>query len=167
MTLTTLQDEIQEAIPKLFSMARELTWNKISDNYKFILTEIKDSDKNFHVQRRLIKKENDRKLPLTIQELLPTLRRLYSNIYDINLHIYKAKKTLTIIDVRCYPKSSLDTDYRKKVFNDPPMLHLKVTIPPWMTEKQEKFNINWEHNEWAIIWRLFLSRRKARSKVGY
>jgi len=166
MILTTLQDEIQEAIPKLFSMARELTWNKISDNYKFILTEIKDSDKNFHVQSRLIKKGNDRKIPVTIQDLLPTLRRLYPNIYDINLHIYKATKTLTIIDIRYYPKSSLGTDYRQKVFNDPPMLHLKVAIPPWMTEKKEKFNINWEHNQWAIKWRLFLSRRKARSKVG-
>ncbi|MBN8851371.1 MAG: hypothetical protein J0H07_05890 [Sphingobacteriales bacterium] len=45
-------------------------------------------------------------------------------------------------------KSSLDNDYRKKVFNDPPMLHLKVAIPPWATDKKEKFNINWEHNEW-------------------
>ncbi len=163
MTLVTLQDEIQEAIPKLFSLARGLTWNKIPDNYKFILTEIKNTDKNFNVQRRLIKKENDRKLPLTIQELLRTLRRLYSNIYDINLHIYKATKTLTIIDVRYYPKSSLDTDYRQKVFNDPPMLHLKVTIPPWMTEKKEKFNINWEHNQWIIKWKLFLSRRKLKT----
>ena len=57
MTLTTLQEEIEEAIPDLFSMARGLTWNKISDNYKFILTEIKDTEENFHVQRRLIKND--------------------------------------------------------------------------------------------------------------
>jgi len=166
MILSTLQDEIQEAIPKLFSIARELTWNKISDNYKFILTEIKDTEKNFHVQRKLLKKENDRKFPVTIQELLPALQRLYSNIYDINLHIYKATKSLTIIDVRYYPKPSLDADFRQKVFNDPPMLHLKVAIPPWVIDNDEKFDINWEHKQWMIKWRLRLSRRKATSNVG-
>jgi hypothetical protein len=36
-----LQKEIEEAVPRLLGMARALSWNKISDNCKFILTEIK------------------------------------------------------------------------------------------------------------------------------
>jgi len=43
MTSNTLQKEIEEANPKLLDAARELTWNKISENCMFILSEIKDS----------------------------------------------------------------------------------------------------------------------------
>jgi hypothetical protein len=160
MNLTTIQQEIEEAIPKLLGMARELAWNKISDNCKFILTEIKDSSNNFHTMRSLIKNENDRKYPAKLQELIPALQQLYSNIHDINLYIYKTKRTLTTIDIRYYLKSSLDDEYRQKVFKDPPMLHLKVAIPPWVAGKKEKFNINWEHHPWMTKWRLFLLKRK-------
>lgn len=147
MTIDTLQDEIEKAIPKLLDMARDLTRNTISDNCKFILTEIKDSRDNFHIQRRQNKKENDQKTPVTLNELMPTIKNLYDNIYDINLHIYKATKHLTIIDFRYFPNSSLEKEYRKKVLGNPPMLHCKVVMPPWLSDKKEKFNVNWEHHE--------------------
>ncbi len=160
MTLNTFQKEIEGAVPKLLEMARELTWNKIPDNCKFILTEIKDSQENFHVQRQLLKKENDKKVPLTLQELMPALQNLYDNLYDINLHIYRATKNVTIIDVRYYPKSSLDQEYRLKVLGNTPMLHCKVAMPPWLSDKKEKFDINWEHKQWLINWRLIWAGRK-------
>ena len=40
MTLESLEKDINEMIPTLFAMAREATWNKISENHKFILSEI-------------------------------------------------------------------------------------------------------------------------------
>ena len=146
MTPTTLQDEIQEAIPKLLDIARELTWNNISDKCKFIVTEIKDSQDNFHEQRKLNKKMNDKKVPMMLTKLMPTLQRLFANLYDINLCIYKATSAMTIIDIRYYAKSSLDEGYPTKVINNPPMLHCKVSMPPWLGDKKEKFDINWEHN---------------------
>ena len=156
MTSGILQDEIKEAISKLLGMARDMTWNKISDNYKFVLTEIKDSPHNFHVQRKLNKKENDKKIPMLLTELMPTLQRLYDNLYDINLHIYKATNSMTIIDFRYYPKSSLDQDYREKVLHKSPMLHCKVAMPRWLSDKKEKFDINWEHyggrNRLRLFW---------------
>lgn len=163
MTSSTLQKEIEEAVPSLLEMARGLTWNKISDHYKFIVTEIKDSLENAHIRRQFLKAENDKKTPLTLVELMPTLQNLYENLYDINLSIYKAKKYLTIIDIRYYAKSSLDTEYMQKVQSNPPMLHNKVAMPPWLSwpsDKKEKFDINWEHKQWLINWRLFWARQK-------
>src|SRR2546425_9561958 len=155
MTPNTFQKEIEEAVPKLLEMARELTWNKISDNCKFVLTEIKDSQENFHVQRQLLTKENDKKIPSSLKELMPTLESLYDNLYDINLHISRATKNLTVIDIRYYPKSSLDQEYRQKVLSNPPMLHCQIAMPPWRSDKKKKFDINWEHREWLINLKLF------------
>ena len=42
MTLESSENDINEMIPSLLAKASEVTWNKISENYKFILSEIKD-----------------------------------------------------------------------------------------------------------------------------
>ncbi len=49
-------------------------------------------------------------------------------------------------DIRYYLKSSLEEHYREQVIHHPPMIHSKVANPPWLSEKKEKFDINWEHN---------------------
>ena len=158
MTSNTLRYEIEKAVPKLLDLAKELTWNVCSDNCKFILTEIKDSEENFHMQRVSRKKENEKKVPVAFSELMPTLQNLYDNLYDINLYIYKSDRLLTVVDIRYYPKSSLDEEYRQKVSHNPPMLHCKVAHPPWLTGKNEKFDINWEHKQWLANWKLFWAK---------
>ncbi len=165
MTLETLENEIKEAIPRLFEMARSLTRNKISENYKLILTEIKDSSENFHEQRKINKLVNDEKVPMLLTELIPMLKNLYNNFYDINLHIYKATRNITIIDFRYYPKSSLGEDFRVKVSDNPPMLHCKVNYPPWLSDKNEKFDINWEHYEGLNKLRLLWLKLKLRTRM--
>ena len=147
MSPATLQEEIEKAVPMLLKMAKELTTNKISDNCQFILSEIINIDTTSHEERRQRILENNKKIPVAFSEILPVLQQLYENLYDINLFIYKSSKKLTVIDIRYYPKLSLDEGYRQKVFNNPPMLHCKVAIPPWLFDKNEKFNINWEHNK--------------------
>ena len=157
MTSDNLQHDLEEAIPKLLEIAKELTWNKLSDNYKFILTEISSSEEIFHEQRILQKRENDKKIPVTIQELMPILQKLYYNIYDINLYVYRSTKKMTVIDIRYYSKSSLDEDYKRMVINNSPMIHCKVSMPAWLSDKQEKFDINWEHyygwNKMHLFWK--------------
>ena len=164
MTSSTLQNEIEEAVPKLLEVARELTWNKISENCKFILTEIKNSEGNFQVQRQARKNENDLKIPMTLQEQMPALEHLYNNFYDINLHIYRATKDLTTIDIRYYLKSSLDAEYRQTVMYSEPTLHCKMASPPWLSDKKVKFDINWEHKERLTNWKLFWARRKLKKQ---
>ncbi len=162
MTPATLENEIKEAIPRLFTMVRNHTRNYISENYKVILSEIIDNDENLYEKQKKRKKENDKKTPVTLSALMPTLLALYNNLYDINLHIYKATKKYTIIDIRYYPKSSLDPEYRQTVLQKPPMLHCKVLYPMWLSDKKEKFDINWEHYEGLNklrLWRLIIKLR--------
>ena len=164
MTANTLQKEIEEAVPILLEMARPLTWNKISDKCRFILNEIKENQENLHKERQLKRKVNDKKIPVALAELMPTLLGLYDDFYDINLHIDRATKTMTVIDFRYYPKSSLDPEFRQIVVHNPPMLHCKVSLPPWLTDKKAKFDINWEHKQWLIDWKKFCARQKPKSQ---
>lgn len=147
-------------IPALLDMARRLTSSTIADECLFILTEINESELNFHQQRALRKKENDKKVPVFLPQLLPLLYEKYGNLYDINLYIYRVYKHHTVIDIRYYPKSSLDTAQQKIVVHNPPMLHCKIARPPWLTDENAKFDINWEHRPFLIRWNLFWARRR-------
>jgi hypothetical protein len=155
MTSSTLKIEIQNLVPKLLQMARTRTCNRISDNCKFILSEIKQSQLLAPNYRTLWKKENDRKLPLSFDEFWPAMEKLYENLYDINLHIYKATKKLTIIEIRYYPRTSLEEDYRQRAVGSEPLLHCKIEIPPWLDQEKKKFDINWQHYETVINWKTF------------
>ena len=160
MSPATLQEEIEKAIPILLNMARDLSWNKISGNCQFILSEIINSDTTSHEERNRRLLENNKKTPIPFSEIMPKLWHLYDNLYDINLFIYKSSKKLTVIDIRYFLKSSLDQDFRQKVINNPPVYHCKVAMPPWVSEKKEKFNINWEHNKRRILWKYYWQKRK-------
>ncbi|WP_462250339.1 hypothetical protein [Ferruginibacter sp.] len=164
MIPTSFQTELETAVPQLLDLARGLTCNNISNNCKFIFSEIKNSDKkNFEIQR-LVLKENEKKTPVLLEELMPTLQKNYNNFYDINLQIHKSSKKITIIDVRCFFKNSLDNNYKQTIINNPPMLHFKVPIPNWLTNKQERFDINWEHHKFINYWKIFWARQKLRMK---
>lgn len=147
MNVESLHKQIEAAIPALLNLARETTYNNISSNCLFILTQIKDVEGNVFIRNQLEKKENDAKIPVTLDELMPAIEQLHDDFYDINLEIYRAKKDVTIIDFRYYPKSSLDEDYREKVKDRPPMLHCKVAHPFWLANPKDKFDINWKHDE--------------------
>lgn len=161
MIENTLYNQIEEAVPGLLRMAKEMTWNKLSRNCKFILTEIIESQENFHLQRQMRKQGNDKKISVTLPELMPTLHSLYNDLYDINLYIYRATKRVTIIDIRYYLKSSLDKNYRQEVLHKPPTLHCKVSLPPWVSGKKKKFDINWELNEGMNKLRFFWNKFKS------
>lgn len=164
ITRDNLQQKIEDALPMLFKMARSLTWNQISEDCVFILSEIRDSDRNFYEQWLAIKRENDRKVPVSFSRIMPSLWALHDNLYDINLHIYRADKDRTIIDIRYYPKSALGKDYRQTVQCQPPMLHCKVVTPPWLTDKGEQFDINWQHH--LLRWRRKLFWARLKFKIG-
>jgi len=153
-------DKLKQSIPKLLAMADEMCTNNISRNCMFILTEIKDSNDNFFKQRQANIKTNNKKTPVTFDEILLQLKNIYAHIYDLNIEVYNANKNTTIIDIRYYPKSSLDESFRTSVINNLPMLHCKIATPPWLENKNKKFNINWQHQ--TILYRLcmFIARMK-------
>lgn len=153
-----LHDGIARVVPNFLNMARGLCWNTISDRCLFIISEIRNSTENAHMQREQITKENKGKIPLPLESITAVLEQLFHELYDINIYIHRAKKELTIIDIRYYLKSSLDPDYRKTVNANPPMLHCNVTTPPWLSDERQKFDINWERKTWLNRWRIFWAR---------
>jgi hypothetical protein len=106
---------------------------------------------------------NDRKVPVTLTELMPALTRLYDDFYDINLVIYRANRDNTVIDFRYYTKSSLGQNYREKILHQPPMLHCKVARPSWL-EGKERFDINWQHYEWLNKLKLYWLQFRLRAQ---
>ena len=158
MTLETLPAELAQMVPRLLSMAREATWNTISDNCRFILTEIPNTPVDAHALRKHYKRQNEAKAPVSLKSLVPVVQQLYPNLHDINLCIYKSTSRLTIIDIRYYPRTSLTEAYRQQVATNPPMLHAKVALPPWLAlvTKPAKFDINWERRlvwaRWKMLW---------------
>ena len=126
-------------------MARQSCWNKISENCEFILSEI-DDDKasNFFKERKLRKLENLDKTPKPLKNIAKELQEIYSNLYDVNLYIFQAKRDKTIIDIRYFLKSKLELDYQQKVKDKDLMLHCKIGIPPYQNNKENKYDVNWE-----------------------
>lgn len=166
VTIENLHDDLKNATERLLEIARSQSWNSISSNCLFIISEIKDfSHNNLFELRKTRKRENERKKPLPLERIVDELYAGYENIYDINLYIYKSTRELTIVEVKYYPKSSLDKEYFEKVKDNPPMLHSKVALPPYSEDGKSKFDINWElggfrHNWKMYWWKKKLNRRK-------
>lgn len=163
MTKESLKEDIENVIPKLLEMAKDLCWNNLSDNLVYIISKIPNSGGNFKEEEKIRKELNDKTIPMSFDEVINKLLIQYENLYDINLYIYKANKNNTIIDIRYYPISSLDKEYQLTVKNNPPMLHCKVAMPPY--KKNEKFDINWEHGGVRHAWNKYWGRKKAKKEI--
>ena len=154
MTKETLEKQLQEAVSQLLQMARDLSWNKIPDACRYIISEIDSSKDNLLTKIKRRKALNDRKNPESLAAFMPQLLTLYPDVYDFNLYIYQTLKDLAIIEIGYFSRSSLDPEYRKKVQRHPPMLHAKLSMPPYYSDKI-KFNINWEHYPLRLRWKMY------------
>ncbi len=74
--------DISDAVQSLLKLARDSSFNQISDNCSFIISEIKYSDKNFVEQSKIRKTDNDNKTPRTLAVIIKDLDKLYPNLYD-------------------------------------------------------------------------------------
>lgn len=163
MTKENLYNDLKNATGKLLEMARDHSWNTISENCLYIINEIKNSNgKNFFEQRKIRNKENQNKEPRPLQLITLELEAIYENLYDVNLYIYKVTSNSTMVEIRFYPKSSLDKDYLEKVISNEPMLHCKVPIPPYSNEGKSKFDINWELGGFRHRWKMYWWRKRTR-----
>jgi len=164
MNKENLHNDLKEAIENLLGMARNHSWNAVSDNCLYIISEIKDSTgKNFFEQRKIRKKLNRNKEPKPLQVIVSELESIYENLYDVNLYVYKSTTRLTVVEIQFYLKTSLDKDYFQKVKNNEPMLHCKVAIPPYSNDDKSKFDINWELDGLRHKWRMYWWRKRQKS----
>lgn len=136
------------------------TWNKIPAQCKYILSEIKPSSfSDLEAQREFYKKENLKKTPSDLASIVPKLEGYYDQIYDINMEIFRVVKDYTIIDIRYFLKTSVDTEYYKKIEQNTPMYHAEMTIPPYILDaSKQKFDVNWQFNKLKYLWNMFKAR---------
>ena len=154
MTKETLFTDLTDASNSLLQLARELSFNTISDNCLYIISEIPKEIFDKGAKRRISKRKGRIKKPVELNEVIADMEILYPILYDVNLVIYKSKKNITIIEIRYFSRNSLDVEYRKLVENNPPMLHCKVVYPPYHKDG-EKVDINWEIGNLRHHWNMF------------
>lgn len=156
MTRDKLHEELKIGTKKLIEMALDLTWNTISGNCNYILSRINDSDgHNTSELRRIRKSDNEKRTPKALNEIVLELECIYSDLYDVNLVIYKAGSKRTIVEIQYYAKSSLSPEYGATATNQEPMLHCKVPIPPYLKKKDQSFDVNWELGGLRYVWNMF------------
>jgi len=165
MTIDTIDKDLKSLTDNLLKMARNLTWNNISNNCKYILTEIIDSEKNFSEQNKLRRQLNKLKIPKDLNQIVPDLEAIFENIYDLNLYVYKAKSELTIIEIQYYPKTALTVDFFEKIKDNSPMLHCKIAIPQYADDNKTKFDINWEFGGLKHQWKMFWWRQGIEKEI--
>ncbi|AYL94028.1 hypothetical protein [Mucilaginibacter celer] len=142
-----MQQQLTDATVSLLAMARELTWNKISDNCLYIISEEEENNLNAKESRKIRKSLNDKKKPEQLSALMPKLNELFPNLHNITLYIYRAEPNKTVIEISYYPKSLLHPLNFEELKDVPSMLHCQVAIPNYadaiVLGKEQKFNINW------------------------
>jgi hypothetical protein len=162
----TLQTNIKQSITNLLKLAEISCWNKISSNLTFILSDYNEfTNTNFHLEKKSRNVINKKKSPQEFEKIIEILKKEYSDLYDISLYVFKAKKEETIIEIQYYRKSNLDKDFFETVRHNPPMLHSKISLPVYVKNK-EKFDINWEHRRrFSHIWKTFIYTLKNRKII--
>jgi len=133
----TLEERLDDATRSLLEIARDNAWNNIADNCLFILSE---NINQFDNKGR--KAANDKKVPKPLSELMPVLLKLYDDVYEFDLYIYKSSKEQTVIEIE-YAIKWPDTPA-----NTTPYLHAKISIPSYAAEfdvfkTKRKFDVNW------------------------
>ncbi len=161
-----LKQQIESCTFSLLGEAEKMTKNKISHNCKFIISEIKPLSENLIVERALRIKENNKKRPCSLDDLMPHILSLYPNFYDVNLSIFKATRNETIIDISYFSRDSLDSSFKELVKDKPCMWHFKISQPPWIDDSNKKFDINWEHYGLRTRFLTWLQRHKLKFNRG-
>ena len=150
-----IEEEIKKLTAQLLELVNLYCWNDISNNFIFILSDISEvKGENFFIQNQNKNKLNKNKTPKTSKEAVAELNEFYDLIYDVNLYVYKAEKDQTIFDIRYFLKTNLDSDFFETVCNNPPMLHCKITKPPYLKNENDKFDVNWELGGMRYKWNM-------------
>jgi hypothetical protein len=165
MKRENIREDISGATVKLLNLARQSSFNYISDNCSFIISEIKESEKNVFEQAKIRKADNDKKMPKSLDDITIDLEQLYPSLYDVNLYVYKANKDSTIVEIQYFPRSSHDTEYQKISATQETMLHCKIAIPSYASTTKEKFDINWEHGPLNHLWKMFWWRQRIKKYI--
>lgn len=145
MTLEEFTHQISELSRMVRELAEKSCTNIVSENFVYVLSQIDINEGgNAFSQRAKRIKENDLKEAMNLEDAGRMLYKHYIDLYDVNIFIHRSETNRTIIDLRYVLKSSFEQEYKRKISQNDPMFHAKLSIPP-MLENNEKFDVNWEH----------------------
>jgi hypothetical protein len=161
LTTETLPEILTQTTAALLKMAREMTWNTISDQVCYVIRKTNPGENgNLIDNNRMRKRLLDAAPVLTPDQAVEVLRKQYPNLYLIELYVFKALQNRTIVEIALLEKDQLETNYRLSVAGNPPEWHCKVAIPPYRTDAGEKFDIHWPIGPWEFRWKMFWRKIK-------
>ncbi|WP_196887960.1 hypothetical protein [Aureivirga sp. CE67] len=162
MTKDNFQYKLKSASNSLIETARKHAWNSISENCLYILSEYNKNDSTLNSKEKKVK--NLKKTPISLEEIIPSLEKIYDDLYEIDLIFFKSKSKFTIIEILYIRKSSFEKVYYETIKNNSPMLHCKVQLPPYLKQKEKKFDINWHlgglRHQWnSFCWKYLINQK--------
>ena len=144
ITETDLESNLKQSEAKLFEIAKELCFNNLSSNVKYIVTEIKMEIPLYPLNSPKQKVIDT----ITFEEGVNKIKEIFQEIYDINLYVHQADKSETIIDIRFFKRNNKTSKTKG------PMLHCKIDLPPYHQDNK-KFDINWQFHNLKHKWNMF------------
>jgi hypothetical protein len=152
---------IKQSTLDLYKIIEKECWNNISTNTLYFISEIKHPvDGDIVEYRKNDLKKNQKKKPLSLNKVVEHFKEFYDDCYDINLHVFKSRKNVTIIDVKYFLKTSLDSSAYFDVKDRAPMVHAKFILPPYRANDYEKHDVNWQLGGFTHFWRKYLMNMK-------
>jgi hypothetical protein len=158
ITFESLQNDLVSSTTSLLDLARNTCHSTINDQCLYILSEVNYDADNFHIAREIKKATNDKKKPQKLETIMPMLQDIFHDLHFIDLYIYHAKKECTIIEIEYGLISKNDFAQKDAASSQYPFLHSKISIPFWISTKEEKFDVNWQHKSWLIRWKILKYR---------
>ena len=158
MTKAILQKSIEEATVELLALVGKNCWNQVSTNCNYILSKCSSVDLWWKDELEWINQNKD-KQPISQDELVSKLNQSLSDLYRIELAVYRAHSTMTTIELRYSLKSECEKRIYAVVKNSNPLLGCKLSIPEYWNP-QSKFDVNWHFKGNGHRWKLFLYRTR-------
>ncbi len=143
MGIRTLRQDIEQLTKKVLHLTRENCWNVLPDEVVYIISEIEIDAGNWK-KRFENRRSKDALEPMNFDLMISELEKMYPSLHDINLHVHRAEKYRTIIDVQYFLKEKVGYETKPET---PSMLHVKVSLPPFRGDDPKKFDLHWGFGE--------------------
>lgn len=163
-----LEQVINEASHKLLEMLNEHVKNNVSNNFYYVINrpgKENSPTSNFFERNRIRKKLLNSKEILDLKDSVNNLKSFFNEIYLIELYLFKSERNRTIIEIEIMEKDALEEKYRESIKTNPPGLHCKVALPPYVKAgSAEIFDINWQLGSLKHKWKMFCWKMQKRKK---
>jgi hypothetical protein len=161
MERETFAAHLAQATQATLALTRSLCWNTLTDNVQYLIRpdyldeqppHLNEEEKRCFAAR---KKELGKRL--SAAEVVDRLWVLAQVPVWIDISVYKAQRNRTVVELlidRRLRKNATDVYHQREGY---PPFHILVSTPATAytnqdTLKPTKFNVNWKHWPWSLLW---------------